>query len=189
MIYEINNSVFEKFPQLESKKLLYRNFNLEDSDEIFLIRSNDKVMTYLDTAKHNSVEDSKKMIEAVIESYKNKTGINWAIIKKESKAFVGYFGFWRIIAEHCRAEIGYALKPEFWGQGIMAETLNTMIEFGFNVLKLHSIEANVNPENLASIKVLEKAGFKKEAYFRENFLFENRFLDSVIYSLLEKDLH
>ncbi|RJP65068.1 MAG: N-acetyltransferase [Ignavibacteriales bacterium] len=189
MIYEINKSVFDKFPEIDSKNLLYRNITPEDCNEIFKIRSNDKVMTYLDTTKHNSVEDSKKMIEAVIESYKNKTGINWAIIKKESRAFVGYFGYWRIITEHCRAEIGYALKPEYWGQGIMAETLTAMIEFGFNTLMLHSIEANVNPGNTASIKVLEKAGFKKEAYFRENFLFDNKFLDSIIYSLLEKDLH
>jgi ribosomal-protein-alanine N-acetyltransferase len=189
MHYEINKSVFENFPEIESKNLLFRNFTLEDSKEIFLIRSDDKVMKYLDTTRHNSEDDSRKMIESVIESYKNRTGINWAIIKKESKAFLGYFGFWRIITEHCRAEIGYALKPEYWGQGIMAETLNVMIEFGFNTLLLHSIEANVNPGNTASIKVLEKAGFKKEAYFRENFLYNNQFLDSIIYSLLEKDLH
>jgi len=55
-------------------------------------------------------------------------------------------------------------------------------------MKLHSIEANVNPLNEKSKKVLERVGFKKEAYFRENYLFDGKFLDSVIYSLLEKDL-
>jgi ribosomal-protein-alanine N-acetyltransferase len=70
----------------------------------------------------------------------------------------------------------------------MYETINTIVRFGFNEMKLHSIEANVNPLNEKSKKVLEKVGFKKEAYFRENYLFNGNFLDSVIYSLLEKDL-
>jgi ribosomal-protein-alanine N-acetyltransferase len=63
-----------------------------------------------------------------------------------------------------------------------------MVRFGFNEINLHSIEANVNPANERSKKVLEKIGFKREAYFRENYLFNKKFLDSIIYSLLEKDL-
>jgi len=188
MTFEIDNSVFEKFPEFESKNLLFRKLTTEDSRDIFFIRSNDEVMRFLDTTRHITIEDSLKMLVTVEESYKNKTGINWAIIEKLSGTFIGYFGFWRIIPEHCRAEIGYALKPEFWGKGIMTETLITMIKFGFKGLRLHSIEANVNPDNIASIRVLEKTGFRKEAYFRENYLYNNKFLDSVIYSLLEKDL-
>lgn len=188
MDFSINNSVFKIFPELESERLLFRSISSDDSKEIFLIRSDDEVMKYLDTNKHTSIEESINLIISIQESYKNKTGINWAIVEKETNSFAGYFGFWRIIPEHCRAEIGYALKPEFWGKGFMAETLNVMLKFGFQTLKLHSVEANVNPNNAASIKALEKTGFKKEAYFRENFLFNKEFLDSVIYSLLEKDM-
>ena len=93
-----------------------------------------------------------------------------------------------MIPEHCRAEIGYALKPEYWWKGYMYETISRMLRFGFENMKLHSIEANVNPANARSKKLLEKIGFKKEAYFRENYLFDNKFLDSIIYSLLEIDL-
>jgi ribosomal-protein-alanine N-acetyltransferase len=62
-----------------------------------------------------------------------------------------------------------------------------MLKFGFDNIKLHSVEANVNPDNSSSIKVLEKFGFQKEAHFKENYLFNNQFLDSIIYSLLEKN--
>ncbi len=189
MNIEIDKSVFEIFPELESENLLFRNFSLNDAKDIFLIRSNDEVMKFLDTNKYQLIQEAENLILSVHESYKNKTGINWAIIGKTSNTFIGYFGFWRMMPEHCRAEIGYALKPEFWGKGIMTETLRFMMNFGFSKMKLHSVEANVNPLNTASIKLLEKIGFKKEAYFRENFLFDNKFLDSVIYSLLEKDLY
>lgn len=54
-------------------------------------------------------------------------------------------------------------------------------------MKFHRIEANMNPNNILSIKLLEKLGFKKEAYFRENFFYNGKFLDSVIYSMIESD--
>jgi len=161
---------------------------MDDAKDLFLLRSNDDVMRFMDVIRFESIDDAEKMVQTVEESYNKETGINWGIVEKLSNSFIGYFGFWRMIPEHCRAEIGYALKPEYWGKGYMYETLNKMVRFGFNEMKLHSIEANVNPANEKSKKVLEKIGFKQEAYFRENYLFNGNFLDSVIYSLLEKDL-
>ena len=188
MITEIDKSIFKSFPEFESERLLFRKFLLSDAKDLLLIRSNDAVMKYLDIARFESIADAEKMVQTVSESYDKETGINWGIVEKHSNNFIGYFGFWRMIPEHCRAEIGYALKPEYWGRGYMYETINRMVGFGFKNMNLHSIEANVNPDNEKSKKVLEKIGFKKEAYFRENYLFDNRFLDSIIYSLLEKDL-
>lgn len=79
------------------------------------------------------------------------------------------------------------MKPEFWGNGFMHESLIKVIDFGFNKLSLHSIEANVNPANVSSITLLEKLKFKREAYFKEDYLFNGKFLDTSIYSLLETD--
>lgn len=187
MLTEIDKNVFETFPEFESGKLIYRKFNISDAEYLFEMRSNDEVMRYMDVAKFESLKDAEKMINAVLDDYINQKGISWAIIEKSTNTFAGYFGFWRMIPEHCRAEIGYALRPAYWGKRIMTETLNAMMKFGFEKIKLHSIEANVNPENVNSIKLLEKAGFKKEAHFRENYLFNGKFLDSIIYSLLEKN--
>ena len=92
-----------------------------------------------------------------------------------------------MIRKNVRAEIGYAMKPEYWGNGFMQEALTKVVEFGFNEFCLHNIEGNVNPANVSSIKLLEKLGFKKEAYFREDFLYNGKFLDTAIYSLLEMD--
>jgi ribosomal-protein-alanine N-acetyltransferase len=64
--------------------------------------------------------------------------------------------------------------------------MTLVLKYGFEVLKLHSIEANVNPENIASIKLLEKNNFVREAYFRENYFYNGKFLDSAIYSLVRK---
>lgn len=187
MNFEINKNVFAQFPESESDRLYFRRILPSDAEGLYLLRSNDEVMRFMDTKKMESITEAEKMISSIDESFKNGTGINWGIVEKRTNKFIGYFGFWRIVPEHCRAEIGYALDSKYWGNGYMNETLRTMIKFGFVNMNLHSIEANVNPANSNSIKLLEKIGFKKEAYFRENFLFNNTFYDSVIYSLLEKD--
>ena len=188
MSIEINKSIFKKFPDLGSERLFFRKIVASDAKDLFSIRTNDEVMRFMDVNRFKSISDAEKMIGSIEESYKNESGINWGILEKDSNIFVGYFGFFRLIPEHCRAEIGYALNAKYWGKGYMNETINRMVRFGFKIMRLHSIEANINPRNERSKKVLEKIGFKKEAYFRENYLFNDRFLDSVIYSLLEKDL-
>ena len=68
----------------------------------------------------------------------------------------------------------------------MKEALMAVIDFGFNEMKLHSIEGQINPENVVSGVVLEKCGFTREAYFKENFYFQGKFFDSAVYSLLNK---
>ena len=187
MNYEINGEVFVNFPCFESERLYFRNFNENDAFDLYQIRSNDKIMEYMDVYKLASAEEARKLIASVNEAYEKKQGVSWAIIEKSTSQIIGYFGFWKIMNEHCRAEIGYALKPAYWGKGYMSETLKRMIRFAFDDMKLHSIEANVNPANQNSINVLERIGFKKEAYFKENFLFCGKFLDSLIFSLLETD--
>lgn len=187
MNHKINDEIFNVFPKMETERLLLAEFVPNDAEELFKMRSDDRVLKYLDRDPHKSVEESELMIEVMIKTYNSKEGINWIIRKKDTFVVVGYVGYWRMRKEDVRAEIGYAMKPEYWGNGFMHEALIKVIEFGFNELCLHSIEANVNPNNLSSIKLLEKLGFKREAYFKEDYFYNGKFFDSAIYGLLETD--
>jgi len=60
--------------------------------------------------------------------------------------------------------------------------MTIVLDYGFRALQFHSIEANVNPDNAASIKLLERNNFVREAYHKENYYFNGKFLDSAIYS-------
>ena len=66
----------------------------------------------------------------------------------------------------------------------MDEALKAVLHYGFYTMKLHSVEANIDPENATSKKLLERNGFIREAYYKENYFFEGKFIDSAIYSLL-----
>jgi len=185
MNIKINDKVFDNFPVLESERLRFRAFEKKDAQGLFLIRSNSKVMEFMDTLPQTDIKEAEQFVLSNQNSFKKKEGINWAIEEKSSNKFIGYFGFWRLIQHNCRAEIGYALRPSSWGKGYMNEALNTMTKFAFEELMIHSIEANVNPNNKGSIKLLERNGFVQEAYFKEDYLFNGKFVDSMIFSLLE----
>lgn len=187
MNIKINDNIFDNFPNLETKRLYLTEFVKSDAEELFKMRSDDRVLKYLDRDPHKTVEESELMIEKMIYNYTSKAGINWIIRKKDTLDVIGYIGYWRLIRENLRAEIGYAMKPKYWGNGYMQESLTKVIEFGFKEFCLHSIEGNVNPNNLSSIKLLEKFGFIREAYFKEDYFYNGKFLDSAIYSLLETD--
>ena len=76
------------------------------------------------------------------------------------------------------------LSKDFHGKGIMHEAMQPVLDYGFNVMKLHSVEADADPNNIASIKLLQKNNFVREAYLKENYYFNGKFFDTVIYSLL-----
>jgi ribosomal-protein-alanine N-acetyltransferase len=78
------------------------------------------------------------------------------------------------------------LLPTFQGKGIISEAIKEVVKYGFEEMKLHSIEAIIDPANISSEKVLQKNGFVKEAHLRENDFFNGRFLDTVIYSSLNE---
>jgi ribosomal-protein-alanine N-acetyltransferase len=82
--------------------------------------------------------------------------------------------------------VGYMLFPKYNGRGIVSEALQKVVDYGFNDMKLHSIEAILDPENKGSERVLLKNGFVKEGHLLENEYYEGRFLDSMIYSKLNK---
>jgi ribosomal-protein-alanine N-acetyltransferase len=175
---------FNPFPILTTERLVLRQINNNDVNELFFLRSDKTVMKYIDRAPAQSAEDALQFIQMITNGTINNDDITWGISLKDDPKLIGYLGFWRMKKEHHRGEIGYALHPAYYGKGIMHEAVKTILDYGFNTMKLHSVEANVNPENLASIKLLERNGFVREAYFKEDYLYNGKFLDSAIYSLL-----
>ena len=153
----------------------------------FLLRSDKDAMKYLDRPIAQTIEDAQTLLNKKTEAANNNTGITWAIQLKENPALIGTIGFWRIDKENHRGEIGYMLRPNFFRMGIATEALNAAVNYAFKHLNFHSIEANINTENDASMRLLEKQGFRKEAHFRENYYYDGKFLDSVIYCLISSD--
>ena len=177
---------FSPFPNLETDRLSLRRLLISDVNEIFALRSNPEVMKYIPRPIAKTTDDALEHIATIDTNIDKNEGINWAITLKNSDILIGIIGHYRIQPQNHRAEVGYILNPEYHGKGIIPEALKKVIEYGFDEMKLHSIEAVIDPNNKASERVLLKNAFVKEAHFIENQLYEGRYLDTVIYSLLKK---
>ncbi|MBX7139996.1 MAG: GNAT family N-acetyltransferase [Chitinophagales bacterium] len=176
--------VFLPFPELMTPRLRLRFIVPEDAESLLFLRSSEDVMHYIDKERMKTREDALALIQKMTDGIHSGTGINWGISLLDDPALLGTIAFWRLIPENYRAEIGYMLHPDFQGRGLMSEAMTEVIRYGFEVMNLHSIEANINPGNEVSRKLLLKFRFQKEAYFRENYFFNGKFLDSEIYSLI-----
>jgi ribosomal-protein-alanine N-acetyltransferase len=177
---------FSPFPVLETERLLLRKPEMSDSAQMFKMRSDATAMKYIGKPVQQNESESVKLLEVFFTELEANRGITWAIALKEEPAIlIGTIGFWRMIPEHHRAEIGYMLLPEHFGKGYITEAIKTTLEYGFNNMKLHSVEAHIDPENIGSSSVLVKNGFVKEAHFKENFYDKGEFRDSAIYSRLQ----
>ncbi len=179
---------FHPFPVLETERLILKNITEEHAEGFFRLRTDDDVMRYVEVERPKSVEEALQALrDNYIPKWQRNEGLTWAIHSKEDDTYIGNIGLFRTIPEHHRAEIGYTLFPRFWGKGLMSEALQAVIGYGFEGMKLHSIEANINPLNEASAKILDRHGFVREAYFNENYYWQGEYLDSAIYSLLVSD--
>lgn len=178
---------FLPFIELETERLLLRRVVTDDADQVFALRSDPETMKYIPRPLVTSKEEALEHIKMIDDKIESGEGINWAITLKGDPKLLGIIGHYRIKPENYRAEIGYMLHPDYHGKGIITEAVKAVVIYGFEQMKLHSIEAIIDPGNEASAKVLEKSGFVKEAHLRENECFNGKFLDTVIYSLLKRN--
>jgi ribosomal-protein-alanine N-acetyltransferase len=177
---------FEPFPVLTTERLVLRHFSIDDAADLFEVRSNPTVMQYIARPLAKTQKDALALLKVIDDTLTSNNGITWCISLRNNPKFIGSIGFWRIEKENHRAEIGYLLNPAYQGQGIMQEALDVVLKFGFEIMGLHSVEAKVDPLNSASIKLLERNNFVREGYFKACYRFNDRFLDTIIYSLLTK---
>lgn len=178
---------FSPFPILESERLHFRRLTDADAPEIFALRSNPEIMKYIPRPLATTIEDALAHIKLINEKIDENIDINWAVTEKGNDKCIGLMGFYRTQPENFRTEIGYMITPEHNGKGYVTEAVKTLLDFAFNTLNFHSIEAVIDSRHMASERVLQKNGFEKEAHFKENFFYNNEFTDTIIYSLLKRN--
>ncbi|WP_129677598.1 GNAT family N-acetyltransferase [Candidatus Chloroploca sp. Khr17] len=183
------STAFTTFPVLHTERLFLRAPEPDDAAAMFPIMADPEVMRYFGAPPMALPDEALQRIAGIREAFAAQEGVRWAITLREDETLLGTCGFWRLIKPHFRAEVGYELGRTWWGRGLMTEALGAVLRFGFTQMGLHSVEAMIDPPNVASRRVLEKLGFVQEAYFRENYYdpTSGRFGDSAVFSLLRSN--
>jgi ribosomal-protein-alanine N-acetyltransferase len=153
---------FHPFPELRTERLRLRQLTLSDAGEIFLLRSNERVNKYLDRPSAQSIDDAIAFINKIDQGIANNESLYWVITMKDESKLIGTISLWNISREDSKAEIGYELMPEYHGKGFMQEAFARTIKYIGEVLKVETIEAWTHSKNLASSKILERNGFKRD---------------------------
>lgn len=177
---------FNPFPELETERLVLTRLSIDDAPELFQLRSDPQVMKFIAKSLMISIDEALAIIEKLNNNVEQNISLFWAIRLKGKKKMIGTSCLWNIQLHNHRAEIGYELLPEYHRMGFISEAVSAVINYAFNELKFHSLEAYINPDNTASIGVATKNGFIKEAHFKENVFFNGGYSDSAIYSLINK---
>jgi len=182
------NQALQTFPQLETKNLLLRRIRQTDASALFKILSDNEVTEFYDDDAFVDISQASDQIEAWENGFKNQGSIRWGISRKDENYLIGTCGYYGFHNWYRRASIGYELARNYWRQGIMKDALNAIIDFGFGKLELNRIEAVVMPENNASIKMLEKLGFRNEGLLEEYEKWGSKgFVDLCMFAMLRKD--
>ena len=174
---------FSPFPVLTTERLLLRQLSTTDTQEIFLLRSDDNVNEFLDRKKAVSLDDARDFIDRINNGVQKDESILWAIVPKNENKLVGTICIWNLAREEDKAEIGYELLPGSQGKGYMQEAIAHVIGFGLQTMKLKKIEACLRSDNVRSLKLLEANKFLRDIEAEMTMDPHDKAMNMVIYSL------
>lgn len=148
-----------KISPLETDRLELRPTSQNDLKVIHIMRTDLDNQRYIDRPIPMNLEATRLHVEMVINGNEDMRWYNWSIYKKQTGIMAGTIGLWRFSEDRRRAELGYELVLGMHKKGIMTEAIAPVLEFGFNILELETIDAVTHWENLPSIRLLEKHEF------------------------------
>jgi len=169
---------------IATERLLLRPFPKSDREAVLDLYSDSKTMRYWSKEPITSLDEADSLIEQELEWPAKEKCFNWAIALPDSNLLIGKICLFHLSERNRRAEIGYLLNRKLWGKGYMSEALACVLAYGFRELEFHRIEADTDPQNLASLALLEKFGFVREGFLKERWFVHGKWHDSVMLGLL-----
>lgn len=176
------------FPVLETKRLLLREIVPADAPRLFEIHGDPSLMRWFGVDPLADVEGAGKLV-TMFASWRAlpNPGTRWAIQRKEESRLCGTCGLFAWNRAWRKCTIGYELAADAHGKGLMHEALTAVLSWGFEDMALNRVEAQVHPENAASIRSVSRLGFREEGRLRELGFWRGQFHDMLQYSLLRRE--
>jgi ribosomal-protein-alanine N-acetyltransferase len=178
---------FASFPVLTTARLCLRQLRHDDAAEMMAIFSSPEVLRFLDLEPVDTREKAIGMIDWLDGNYQKHEGIDWGIALLGDDRLIGMCGCYQWDRESRHIDIGYHLLPSHWGKGYATEASRAMIDWAFQNLDLHRIQADCTDGNIASERVLLKCGFRVEGLWRESCWEHGRFVDIKQFGLLRRE--
>jgi ribosomal-protein-alanine N-acetyltransferase len=165
---------------LNTARLTLRPFNERDGANIFTLYGDPEVMTIRKIGPQTR-DQCDVQLEMILEHWSRRGFGLWAVMNRETGAFMGECGLRELHPKSEEIELSYGLTPEFWGKGFASEMAPAALNYGFSCLGLGVIYGLAKKHNHASLHILKKLGFRHQSEFGGD---EN----TVVRSILTKDV-
>jgi [ribosomal protein S5]-alanine N-acetyltransferase len=175
------------FPELLTDRLRLRQLSPVDAPALFTIHSDQEWMRWYGVDPVKDAAEAVQLAELFAGWFHAGTGFRWGLERVEDRRLIGTCGLFRWNRSWRNCVIGYEIARDCQGQGYMREALTAMLDYGFNIMRLHRVQAETHPDNAPSIGLATRLGFRFEGIHREQAYWDGRFHDLNCYSLLEKD--
>ncbi len=171
----------------ETERLLIRPINIEDKHDVYAYRSDTETNKYQGWIP-KSVKDVEDFIDKISKTINEpESWFQFVIIEKSSQSIIGDIGIHFIGFENQQVEIGCTLKKALQNNGYATESVRVILDYLFTNLKKHRIITSIDPDNQNSIKLVERLGFRKEAHFIQSLWLNGKWVDDLIYAMIEQD--
>lgn len=177
----------QTLPTLEAPRLVLRWLTDDDVPALFDVFSHPEVMRYWSSLPLEDLAGAEKLLREIESYFESRTLFQWGIALRENDHVIGTCTLAWLDAANRRADLGYALGRAYWGQGYMAEALDALLSFAFGPLNLRRLEADTDPRNERSRRMLERLGFQREGYLRERWEIGGEVQDTLLYGLLARE--
>jgi ribosomal-protein-alanine N-acetyltransferase len=182
----MSSNIFDQ--KLKTERLILRRLELSDVQDMFEYTSNPDVTKYLEWNHHKDISLTRSFINKAIANYENdKTSFLWAIELGVESALIGVVRIYDYSHQNRRAEISYILNPRYHGNGYISEAIDMVLRFCFDNLLVGRIQAKCDANNIASEKVMNKAGMLREGIMRNYFFAEGEYKDALLYAITVDD--
>lgn len=174
-------------PTLHTARLRLRPFTEADTDALFALHSNARVLRYWDAPPWTTRAQAEQFIAKCKQFEHEGTGARVAIELTADGAFLGWCALANWNPSYRSARLGYCFDESAWGQGFATEAARALLQWAFDTLDLNRVQAEADTRNIASGRVLEKLGFIHEGTLREDCVVNGEVSDSCVYGLIKRD--
>jgi [ribosomal protein S5]-alanine N-acetyltransferase len=174
--------------EIETSRLILRRFTPDDAEDMYANWAGDPEVTkFLMWDAHTDAAATHSLLEQWAQAYADPRTFLWAIVLKETGKPIGSISLLNFNEQDRKAEVGYCIGRRWWGKGLMAEALRAVLTFAFDTVGLNRVEACHDTRNIASGRVMQKAGMEREGHFRQWKYRKGRFCDFEFYAILKED--
>jgi len=176
-----------KLPEFEDVRVRLRAMRQDDVPALFSLKSDPVGMRFWSHPPMTDLAQAQEMYEKTVLGAQAGEFLPWVVALSANDSMIGTCTLFAIDKAHRRAMIGYALVRTQWGNGYAQDALRMVLTYAFGTLQLHRIEADIDPRNTASARLIERMGFVREGLLRERWHVGSDVQDSALYGLLARD--